>query len=220
MYQKTRKIPLSHYFWIFLLASVIGTYYEEILHIVNYFMKHHTFHYSRRSGLFWGPISPVYGFGAVLFLFILGRKERSKPKLFVWSAIIGGLAEYLMSIAQELLTGTTSWDYSDKFLNIQGRTTIPYMLGWGLAGLILVAWVYPKIVKLLSKIPEKPYKIITSILFVLVFVDILITWTAVARKEMKDRGIEPYTFIGEFYDSHFDEEYIEKKYPNTEEKEE
>ena len=217
MKKEKKRIPPSHYFWIFLIASVIGTYYEEILHIIYHAIKYHEFDYSRRSGLFWGPLSPVYGFGAALFLFLLGRKERGKMKTFAWAAILGGVAEYAMSVIQEIVTGTTSWDYSDKFLNIHGRTTVIYMLYWGVAGLILIVWLYPQLAKLLSKIPEKIFHPVTGILFALCLVDILISWTALARNEMKEKGIPAYTFIGKFYDEHFDEEYIRKRYPNMEE---
>ena len=209
-------IPPSHYFWIFLIASILGAYYEEILHIVYHFFKYRVFDYSRRRGVFWGPISLVYGFGAIMFLFLLGRKERSKTEIFLKSALLGGMAEYLMSFIQELMTKTTSWDYSDKFLNIQGRTTIPYMLYWGLAGLLLIKWLYPKISRIISKVHKKTYKTITTILFVIVFLDLFVTWTALIRKELKDKGIPPYTPLGIFYDEYFDEDYIESKFPNAE----
>lgn len=212
------KIPFGHYFWIFLIVSVIGTYYEEGLYIVRHLFKYGTFAYSRRSGLFWGPINPVYGIGACMNLFLLGRKKKSKINIFIWSSIIGGVAEYILSFIQEHLVGTTSWDYSSKFLNIQGRTTITFMIAWGLFGLISITWLYPKISHLLMKIKSHIYCILTSILFIFIFFDMFITYTAFVRLEMMEKGIPPYTIVGEFYDNHFNKDYIKKKYPNMKEK--
>ncbi len=211
-----RKITWDKYFWLFLFASVLGALYEEGLHIVLYYFKHGVFDYSRRSGVLYGPISLVYGIGAVLMLFITRKKEEKWYIVFSKVAILGGVVEFLLSIVQELLTGHTSWDYSDKFLNIAGRTTIPYMLFWGALGVILVKGIYPKIAKLLDSLKGKTYYIVTTVLFILVLVDIAISGLATARANMREKGIEPYTFIGELCDEYFDDEYIEKKYPNAE----
>lgn len=213
-----RKISFEQYFWIFLIVSILGTFYEEVVYIVEYFFDNGTFGYSRRSGVFWGPISPVYGFGAVFMLFCLGKREEKWWKVFLKAAVLGGIAEFALSYVQELVTGTRSWDYSSKFLNIAGRTTVPYMLGWGLAGLVLIKWFYPLVCKSLSKIPVNIYKVVTPLLVSIVFIDLAITWTAIGRKEMRDKGVAPYTFIGEYYDIHFNDEFIEKKYPNMKEK--
>lgn len=211
-------IPFHHYFWIFTICSFFGTIYEEIFHIINYLIKYGRVDWSRRSGLFWGPLSPVYGFGAVFLLLTLGRKDRKNIRTYIYASLLGGLAEYVMSYAQEWVTGTNSWNYSEKFLNIGGRTSVIYMLGWGLAGLVLIKWLYPKVRECIAKIPRTFYKLSTAVLVVLIAFDLVVSWTALARMELRHKGIEPYTFIGEFYDDHFDDDYIKKKYPNMEEK--
>ena len=82
--------------------------------------------------MIYGPISPVYGAGAVLFTVLLLSKPKSNFKTFLEGALIGGIFEYGISFLQETFLHTISWDYSDAFLNINGRTTIPYMIVWGL----------------------------------------------------------------------------------------
>lgn len=212
--KRYEKIDFFKYFWIFLICSVAGSFYEELMHIIFYFIHHHKFNFSRRRGVFFGPLSPVYGFGGLLLTFLLIRKKKSYPKTFLISFLAGGITEYILSFLQELATGTRSWDYSDKFLNIQGRTTIPYMIFWGILGVLFVKFVYPFITKLLHKIPENVYKGLTIVLLILTLSDITISWTAMARKELRQKGIEPYTFIGELYDKYFTDEYIKKKFPN------
>lgn len=214
---KKKKITFDKYFWLFLVCSVIGTFYEEIVYIVEYFIDNGRFGWSRRSGVFWGPISPVYGFGAIFMLFFLGKKDEAKWKVFLKASLLGGIAEFGLSYIQELVTDTRSWDYSSKFLNIDGRTTIPYMLGWGLAGLLLIKWLYPLMCRWFEKIPNNIYHTITPLLVTIVFLDLFITWTALGRKELRDKGVEPYSFIGEYYDIFFNDDFIKKKYPNMKE---
>ena len=48
--------------------------------------------------------------------------------MFLIGALGGGAVEYILSVLEELVLGTRSWDYSAYFLNIGGRTTLPYML--------------------------------------------------------------------------------------------
>lgn len=218
MEKKYEKKDLFKYFWIFLICSIIGALYEEIIYVVEYYIENHAFDYSVRRGVFWGPISPVYGFGGVFLAWLLVRKKKGLFVTFIEASLAGGVVEYVLSFLQELATGTRSWDYSTKFLNINGRTTVPYMLFWGVLGILFVKLVYPIINKFLKLIQRKFYKALTITLFVIVFWDIAITWSALGRKEFRQRGLEPYTIVGKFYDEYFDDEYIKKKFPNMEEK--
>lgn len=205
------------YFWIFLVCSIIGTYYEETLYVIRYFFKHHRLGWSRRSGVIFGPISPVYGFGAVVFVLLLGKKEEGKFKLFLKSSILGGILEFTLSLIQEITTGTTSWDYHGKFMNIGGRTSIPYMLIWGIAGVILIKCIYPLIKGLLECLSKNAYNLVSITLAVFISLDLLVTWTILGRMNLRDKGVEPITVIGRLCDAYFPDTYIKKKFPNMEE---
>lgn len=214
------KISFKRYFWVFVIVSILGTYYEEILHAFIHLFRDGMFDWSRRRGLFWGPFSPVYGLGAIFLLFFLKKDRHKKWKLFIGASLLGGITEFVLSLLQEWLLGTRSWNYSGMFLNIDGRTTVPFMVGWGIAGVVLISWFYPKLDDFFKRIPQKIYKTGTILVMILVFLDIGITVSAIARMELRQKGILPYTFVGKLYDEYFTDEYIEEKYPNTEEKDE
>ncbi len=201
-----------------MICSIVGALYEEIVYVIEYYVKNHAFDYSVRRGVFWGPISTIYGFGGLLLAFLLIRKKYGFIRTFLTSAISLGVIEYVLSYLQEFVTSTRSWDYSNKLLNINGRTTIPYMLFWGILGIVFVKFVYPLINKVLKLLQRHFYRTLTITLFVLVFWDIVITWSALGRRELRQKGIEPYTVVGRFYDEYFDDDYIKKKFPNMEEK--
>ena len=56
---------------------------------------------------------------------------------------LGGGFEYLCSLFQEKVFGTVSWDYSHQMFNIGGRTSLKYMIIWGVLALIVVKVIYP-----------------------------------------------------------------------------
>jgi len=196
-------------FTFFVLGCVVGTYYEEILWFIR-FGEHVS-----RKGIFYGPFSPIYGLGFAIFIIFLGRRaeERSWLKTWAWSAVIGGVTEYMTSVIAQFVFGSTIWDYHDQFLNIDGRTTIPFMLFWGLGGVILVKVLYPPISRLIEKIPPKVGQIVYAIAIFLMALDLILSYGAMGRRAMRDAGQPPKTFIGEFFDRVYPDEYIQKQIP-------
>lgn len=201
-------------FFIFLIGSVIGSIYEEILYMIQSVMATGHLDFALRQGVIYGPFNVVYGFGAVVLCLVLVTKQRPAWKTFLIAALLGGIIEYVISFGQELITHTVSWDYSDRFLNINGRTTIPFMLFWGLLGLVFVDCVYPFCSKMIEKIPIKPGEIIFRVALVLMVIDITISWTAVIRQTLRHNDVPPFTPVGEFYDSYYTDEFLLHYYPN------
>lgn len=201
-------------FWIFLFGCVFGAYYEEILNLFLHYHYHHEWVWQLRRGVIYGPISPVYGAGAILMIGILGRKERSDWKTILYGALLGGSFEYLISFLQETFLGTVSWDYTNEILNINGRTTIPYAIVWGLLALVLVKIVYPSISNIVEAFPISFGRILTNILIVLLCIDFAISWGALFRQTFRHNGIPAYTPIGRFFDKYYNDEELKKSYTN------
>lgn len=201
-------------FWVFLAGCVFGAYYEELLNLVIHYHYHHEWVWQLRRGVIYGPISPIYGFGALLMILVLGRKERSDWKTFLYGALLGGGFEYCISFLQETFLGTVSWDYTNEFLNINGRTTIPYAIVWGLLCLVLVKIFYPAISSVVESFPKKFGKILTDILIVIVFLDFFVSWGALVRQTFRHNGIQPITIVGEFFDKYYPDETLAKTYNN------
>ena len=196
-------------FIFFVIGCLFGTYYEELL----WLFTHHEL--TNRQGLFYGPFSPIYGLGVIVFVIFLGKNNdnRSNLKTFIYSMFIGGGTEYLTSVIAEYVFSAKYWDYSNKFLNINGRTTIPFMIFWGLLGLVLMKVIYPKISNLIECIPYKIGTICYYILFVFIIFDLFVTYSALFRMSERDKGHEAITFIGNIYDKKYTDEYIYDKFP-------
>lgn len=196
-------------FVFFVLGCIIGTYYEEILWFIRFHER------VNRQGVFYGPFSPIYGLGVSIFVIFLGRnaEKRSWLKTWAWSALIGGCTEYATSLIAEKIFGSTIWDYSNIPLNINGRTTLPFMVFWGLGGMVLMKLVYPFISKWIEKIPYRIGQVVFYTALVLMVIDLVLSYGAMGRRTMRDQGIPPQTFIGEFFDRVYPDEYIDEKIP-------
>lgn len=196
-------------FIFFLIGCLLGTYYEEILWFIRYG------EYSSRQGLLYGDFSPIYGVGIMIFVIFLGKnnEKRSFFKTLVYASIIGGATEFMTSLIADKIFGVEFWDYSHKFLNIMGRTTIPFMIGWGIGGAILMKVIYPFISRLIEKIPYKMGNVVFNIIFVFITLDIVLTYSALGRMALRNNNVKPYTFVGKLYDQVYPNDYLYKKFP-------
>lgn len=97
-----------------------------------------------------GPICPIYGAGALAAVLFLGG-ESDVMRLFCWGAVICSLLEYLTSWAMEKVYHTRWWDYSDRFLNLNGRICVPATLLFGFFVVLVVRVIQPTLETLFSR---------------------------------------------------------------------
>lgn len=196
-------------FIIFLIGCVFGTYYEEILHFIT------NREWSNRQAMIIGPFNPIYGIPAVIYVLLLANenKKRSILKTYIYSVIIGGAAEYVVGLAIETLFKVKFWDYTGYFMNIGGKTTVPFMLFWGILGVNLMKVIYPFVSKTIEEVPYKVAKPVYTGLLVFMIFNSLLTYSAFSRMASRNVGKEANTFIGRFYDKVFTNEYMSSKFP-------
>lgn len=207
-------MSFSKMYIIFVLGSFIGVIYEEVIGFVKHYHIYKEFLWETRQGVIYGPFNPLYGVAIVFIILLLGKKKRHPAKTFLYGALLGGAIEYIISFLMELVLGARSWDYYGRLLNINGRTTIPYMIFWGLAVMVLIHFIYPYIAKWIEKIPIKFGNILVKFLVIFMTFNMVVSWTALGRQTLRHKGYEPFTFIGEFYDKVYTDEYLEKVYAN------
>lgn len=160
---KEKIIDYIAYFFIYsFLGWIIETIYAFIIH--GGFVK---------RGFLFGPICPIYGFGAVILL-LATKKMYGKPfQKFLIATVLFTAFEYFVSLILEEIFGLRWWDYSNDFLNIQGRVSLIYTIFWGLIGLILLEKVHPLIENFIQKVEVK-IKNNIKLIIVCVLIGILI----------------------------------------------
>ena len=197
--------------WIFLVGSIFGVIMETIISYFQYGA------FESRRGLIYGPLNPVYGFGAVIFMIFL-VKYKNPLKVFFGGMLLGGGFEYFCSLIQEVIFGTTSWDYSAYAFNIDGRTSLSIMICWGLIALLFVFVIYPPVSKLIEKLPIRIGNILSILLIIFLLLDCAISITACLRQTERSKGIEPSNKVEMFLDKHFPDERLNAIFENAKRK--
>ncbi|MBR2840621.1 MAG: putative ABC transporter permease [Bacilli bacterium] len=198
-------------FWIFLFGCVFGTIWEMSYH----FIQHGEI--VSRSALIYGPFNPVYGLGALVFASIVNIKN--PIKLFLTGMGLGGFCEYVCSLVQEKVFGTVAWDYSDQFLNFNGRTSIAIMFFWGILAIVFVKIIYPYLSKMVESIPLEFGNILTVSLALFMAFNCVISVSACLRQKEREKGIKATNEISVFLDRHYPDERLNKIYVNSYKKE-
>ena len=218
---KNNKIPdakeasfasgINYYklFWVFFIACFLGVVVETLWCLLT------RGHYESRTGLIYGPFNPVYGLGAVLMTVSLDWLAKKRDLwIFLGSTLIGGAFEYLCSLVQEYVFGTVSWEYSDTPLNVAGRTNLLYAFFWGILGLLWVKELYPRMSRLIEKIPKKAGAPLTCLLTAFILLNMLVSALAVARQEERREGLPAANIVEIFLDEHYTDERLAEIYPN------
>ena len=194
-------------FWIFLIGSVFG-YVAEMLYSLVY-----TRTLVFRQGLLYGPFVQVYGFGAIAY-YLLVSKIREPKQVFFAGMLMGGILEYLCSFFQEIFFGTVSWDYTNLFLNVNGRTCLLYCLYWGIIGVVYLKLFFPLFEKIYIIWERNKGKWLTGILFVFLLFDVIISCMAATRQDERRKQIAPKNAVDVFLDETYPDEFMDRIYNN------
>lgn len=196
-------------FIIFIIGSIIGYIVEMVVAFVQ------EGHLESRQGLLYGPFTPVYGIGIIVFyIFFSIIKTRNKTKIFITSMILGGITEYLCSYIQEKVFGTISWDYSNWIFNINGRTTLIHCCYWGVAGILYISYIEPIIPKIKDFIQKRCMKFATCVLLILMMFNISISSIAAIRQKERQSNIPAKNRLESIVDMIYPDEYMNIVFAN------
>lgn len=212
------KLNYFNLFWVFFVCSVLGLILEEVWHMVVVDPGV----YQDRAGMLFGPFSPIYGFGAVLMTMALNRFYKKNPLIiFLVSALIGGAFEVFVGWFMQTSFGVVSWSYShirlfgmpDPIAVLTGgRTCTPFACMWGLGGLIWIKVLLPRLLKLINMIPWKRRYSATVILTAVMLIDGVMTLQSLDYWYQRVNGTVRIIPVAQFYDKHFDNEYMENRF--------
>ncbi len=199
------RLDFFNLFWIFVIACVLGDIIETIYHVAV--VDPGVF--QNRTGMLWGPFSPIYGFGAVLMTLALNRFHKANIWIiFLVSAVIGGAFEYFVSWFLQFAFGVVAWDYTGTFLNIGGRTNFMFMCMWGVLGVFWIKGILPGMLKLVNMIPWKWRYTVTAVAAAFMLADGFMTLFALDCWYSRLAGAEPDNALAWFCAEHYDNEWM------------
>lgn len=201
---KKRSELFKEIIWLFVIGCLLGFVIETIW----YFLKHGII--INKQGLLYGPFKPVYGAGVLLITAIFKKLENKNWFIIlVLGILVGTIYEYSMSIFQEYVLGTSTWNYSKFNYNINGRIYLPYCIGWGLITLVWIKCMYPKLKTFIAKIPLW----ISIIVAIFMLSNLIVSALAVYEYSNRVNNIKHNSKVLNIIDEVYPDEVINKKFP-------
>ncbi len=196
--------------WLFMIGCFLGDVTETIYCRITAGI------WMSRSSVVWGPFSIVWGLAIAMFTALLYRyKERPDRAIFFAGTVLGGAYEYVCSVFTEIAFGKVFWDYSNIKFNLGGRINLLYCFFWGIAAVVWIKILYPKISGWIEKVPVKIGKVFTWVMVVFMCCNIVVSCMALVRSTQRAEGIPATSSWQQTMDERFDDERMERIYPNA-----
>ena len=169
---------LKKYFLTFIVFAICGWLYEEFLFIVED-------HVLVNRGSLFGPWLPIYGFGGIIIT-ALFFKTKNKPVkvgkinirpliIYFEACIIATVVELTATYIIDFTGGNfkTLWDYSQNFMNFQGRIALIPDAKFGVIALLAIYGVQPVLKKIIETKKQKMLNVFVVIIAILFAIDLI-----------------------------------------------
>ena len=153
---------------IFFIYSFLGWFWETFPCSAIELDKIHN------RGFLLGPICPIYGLGASLSFGVLKNFE-SSLEIFIYSAFLSCLIEYIIGYLLEKFFHKRWWDYSNYPFQIKGRVCLYGLLIFGLANILIVKKLTPILLFSLSLSSERILDLLVISFGSLFAIDLILT---------------------------------------------
>lgn len=154
------------------------------------------------SGFLNGPLCPIYGFGAMLIIYLLTPIQHNPILVFILGVLSTSILEYFTSWLLEVLFHMSWWDYSKHKFNIHGRVCLLNATMFGIMSLFVMYIVHPFTESIINKIDMNVQVIIAGLLLVMVIIDLVVSTISVMNMNKSLQRIHDYLhYIFENVDS-------------------
>ena len=196
-------LAFFHAVFIFLLCSFVGLVGEVL---VSYLIDGR---WESRAGFVVGPFSPIYGLGAVLITAAVNPiRDRSLALQFAAAGVVGGALEYFAGWFFETRYGIVAWSYAGQPLNFHGHTSVFMMVVWGAVGVAWSVAALPAVVRLIERIPQDVRRPLTTVAFVLIMADSVLTIACLDSWFWRTAGYPISNPLQQFCATYFGDEFM------------
>lgn len=131
-------------------------------------------------GFLIGPYCPIYGNCAIAMILLLHNIE-DPILLFILSIIICSVGEYVTSYLMEKIFHARWWDYTKNKFNLNGRICLANSLAFGVLGFLLIKFVNPFVVGLITKLSPTIMNILFYTMLILFLIDNVISFKVIFK---------------------------------------
>lgn len=167
-FEKVKK-----YFLLFVMYSMVGWVMEILLTIVC--LKKFV-----NRGVLIGPYLPIYGVGCLLIILLVERFKDKPLLLVISSMLICSSLEYATSFLLETLFNTRWWDYSNSFMNLNGRICLSTTVLFGILGALIVYVINPVFMNVIDKMPVRMINVLFYFFASIMILDAATSFTSVS----------------------------------------
>lgn len=153
---------------IFFIYSFLGWFWETFPCSAIELDKIHN------RGFLLGPICPIYGLGASLSFGVLKNFE-SSLEIFIYSAFLSCLIEYIIGYLLEKFFHKRWWDYYNYPFQIKRRVCLYGLLIFGLANILIVKKLTPILLFSLSLSSDRILDLLVISFGILFAIDLILT---------------------------------------------
>lgn len=208
-YLEQASLGITHYITIFLVCSLLGLVGEEI------WMWHSQGLTQSRVGVVWGPFSPLYGFGGLMFAIVLWNFRDSKwYEILLASMGAGAAIEQATGMCMEFFWHAQSWTYLGLPDAITQWVCWRSIVLWAVLGVIFTKVVLPEFVWFIGEPSSKTQAVLVGVLVAFITIDLLATAYCFYRMEQRALGIPPQNAVDVYVDSHFNNDFIQDRFQN------
>lgn len=108
-------------------------------------------------GFMHGPFLPLYGFGAILILFVTLPVRCNYAAMYFAGATAATILEYFTGVVMEKMFKVRYWDYSYKKFQFKGHICLSSTIAWGFLSLLLVEFIHKPVEKMIMSISVYGY---------------------------------------------------------------
>ena len=174
-----KKIEIIRDIFIFFIVyCIIGWIFEELVFLVED-------HILYNRGFLFVPWLPIYGFGGIIIT-ALFFKTKNKPVkigkinirpliMYFEACIIATAVELIATYIIDFIGGNfkTLWDYSQNFMNFQGRIALIPDAKFGVIALLAIYGVQPILKKIIETKKQKMLNVFVVIIAILFAIDLI-----------------------------------------------
>lgn len=141
-------------------------------------------------GMLHGAYCPIYGFGLIIVIVCLTPIKDSWLLLFVGSAVLTTVLEFVTGFVLDKIFGRRWWDYSNKKLNIGGYICPQFTVVWGLASLAIMKVIQPAVGFAVGLIRKPLGIVILCLFYAAILTDVILTFPEVKKLRNEIRLID------------------------------
>lgn len=172
-----KLVDVKKYYIYFVCYAVMGWIYELFFFLFEGELVN--------RGFLMGPYLPIYGIGALFIIILLKKLKDKKLKvkninfmpvvIFILIFIITTIVEYIGHFILDEFFNISLWDYSEEFLNINGRVCFFASRNFAIMGTLGIYIVHPWLEKKVNKLQKREFNILFYTLLLVIIVDFIFT---------------------------------------------